>query len=57
MAVDALKHGAFDFLEKPYSDNALADRIEQAIAVDSAMHRQDARHLERQARLGEPDRP
>jgi len=51
MAVDALKHGAFDFLEKPYSDNALADRIEQAIAVDSAMHRQDARHLERQARL------
>ena len=25
--------------------------VEQAIAVDSAMHRQDARHLERQARL------
>jgi two-component system response regulator DctR len=51
MAVDALKRGAFDFLEKPYSDNALAERIEQAIAVDTAMHRQDARHLERQARL------
>ncbi len=51
MAVEALKHGAFDFLEKPYSDNALADRIEQALAVDSAMHRTDARSAERAARL------
>src|SRR5512133_872175 len=33
MAVEALKKGAFDFLEKPYGDNALADRIEQALAV------------------------
>ena len=51
MAVEALKNGAFDFLEKPYSDNALADRIEQAIAVDAAMHRHDARAGERAARL------
>jgi len=51
MAVDALKAGAFDFLEKPYSDNALVDRLEQAIAVDAAMHQIDAMHLERQARL------
>ena len=51
MAVDALKKGAFDFLEKPYSDNALADRVEQALAVDAAMHQTDARTEERQARL------
>lgn len=32
MAVDAVKRGAFDFCEKPFSDNALVDRIEQALA-------------------------
>jgi two-component system response regulator DctR len=51
MAVDALKKGAFDFLEKPYSDNALVDRIVQALAVDAAMHTDDARVAEREARL------
>lgn len=30
-AVDAVKRGAFDFCEKPFSDNALVDRIEQAV--------------------------
>ncbi len=52
MAVEALKRGAFDFLEKPYSDNALADRVEQALAVDAAMQQHDTRQGERQARLG-----
>lgn len=51
MAVDALRNGAFDFLEKPYSDNKLADRILQALAVDAAMRRTDARAGERLARL------
>ena len=32
MAVDMLKHGAFDFFEKPFNDNLLVDRIEQALA-------------------------
>jgi two-component system, LuxR family, response regulator DctR len=31
-AVAAVKRGAFDFCEKPFSDNALVDRIEQALA-------------------------
>ena len=31
-AVDSVKRGAFDFCEKPFSDNALVDRIEQALA-------------------------
>ena len=32
-AVDAVKRGAFDFCEKPFSDNALVDRIEHAIGA------------------------
>lgn len=34
-AVDAVKRGAFDFCEKPFSDNLLVDRVEQAL-VQSA---------------------
>ena len=30
-AVDSVKRGAFDFCEKPFSDNALVDRIELAL--------------------------
>lgn len=32
-AVAAVKHGAFDFVEKPFSDNALVDRVEQALKL------------------------
>jgi two-component system response regulator DctR len=32
-AVAAVKRGAFDFVEKPFSDNALVDRVEQALAA------------------------
>ena len=31
-AVATVKRGAFDFVEKPFSDNALVDRVEQALA-------------------------
>ena len=30
-AVDMVKRGAFDFCEKPFSDNVLVDRIEEAL--------------------------
>ena len=30
-AVEAVQRGAFDFYEKPFSDNALVDRVEQAL--------------------------
>lgn len=33
MAVDSLKRGAFDFFEKPFNDNQLMDRIEEALAA------------------------
>jgi two-component system response regulator DctR len=47
-AVAAVKRGAFDFVEKPFSDNALVDRIEQALAA-SAGHLQLRRRQERVA--------
>jgi two-component system response regulator DctR len=31
-AVSCVRRGAFDFVEKPFSDNTLVDRIEQALA-------------------------
>jgi len=34
-AVAAVKRGAFDFVEKPFSDNALVDRVEQALAASA----------------------
>jgi two-component system, LuxR family, response regulator DctR len=34
-AVAAVKQGAFDFVEKPFSNNALVDRIEQALTVSA----------------------
>jgi two-component system response regulator DctR len=42
MAVDSLKRGAFDFFEKPFNDNMLMDRVDEAMcasrkAADSAL--------------------
>ena len=34
MAVQALKDGAFDFIEKPYDDNALVDKVLAALEHD-----------------------
>ncbi len=45
MAVDALKKGAFDFVEKPFGDTALVDQVRNAMAADEAQ----------QARLAEGD--
>jgi len=36
MAVDMLKNGAFDFFEKPFNDNKLMDRVEEALAASRA---------------------
>jgi FixJ family two-component response regulator len=35
MAVEAMQHGAVDFLQKPFSDKDLTDRIQRAIAADN----------------------
>jgi two-component system response regulator DctR len=33
MAVDTLKRGAFDFFEKPFNDNKLMDRVQEALVA------------------------
>lgn len=33
MAVNTLKSGAFDFFEKPFNDNKLMDRVQEALAA------------------------
>jgi two-component system response regulator DctR len=42
LAVQAIKKGAFDFIEKPFNDNELVDRVLAAIQLDSAQRRLDA---------------
>ncbi|HWS11560.1 MAG TPA: response regulator [Rhodocyclaceae bacterium] len=36
LAVAAVKRGAFDFIEKPFNDNDLANRVIEALAIDAA---------------------
>ena len=50
-AVAAVKQGAFDFCEKPFSDNALVDRIEQALAHSAAALNQNSASHSLQALL------
>jgi len=45
-AVSAVKRGAFDFVEKPFSNNSLVDRVEQALEVSAlALHERRGRGL------------
>ena len=58
-AVDAVKRGAFDFCEKPFSDNALVDRILLALAQSGAIvsaQKSQQRLRERLAELTERER-
>jgi len=52
-AVDMVKRGAFDFCEKPFSDNALVDRIEQALKKSESVLVARRAKGAVQARLGE----
>jgi two-component system response regulator DctR len=52
-AVDAVKRGAFDFCEKPFSDNALVDRIEQALLQSARMLQAQQRDALLRTRLTE----
>ncbi len=52
-AVDAVKRGAFDFCEKPFSDNALVDRIEQALATSATVLESSGQRARIQALLDE----
>ncbi|MCP5281120.1 MAG: response regulator transcription factor [Rhodoferax sp.] len=37
MAVTAVKNGAWDFLEKPFQNNVLVDKVEQALAAAQSL--------------------
>ncbi|MFI5443809.1 response regulator transcription factor [Polaromonas sp. UC242_47] len=50
-AVDTVKRGAFDFCEKPFSDNVLVDRVEQALAQSAAALAQRSENTSLRARL------
>jgi len=52
-AVAAVKRGAFDFVEKPFSNNALVDRIEQALAASAAALQRRREQRERARALAE----
>jgi len=52
-AVDMVKRGAFDFCEKPFSDNALVDRIEQALERSRQVLAERREHDRVAARLTE----
>ena len=52
-AVAAVKRGAFDFVEKPFSDNALVDRIELALQRSEAAIRRRLQRNTVQARMAE----
>ena len=45
MAVEAMQHGAFDFLQKPFRDQDLIDRIQRALEKDRG-YRQELRKRE-----------
>lgn len=45
MAVEAMQHGAFDFLQKPFRDQELLDRVQRALARD-AENRARLRHTD-----------
>ena len=51
MAVEAMQHGAFDFLQKPFRDQDLLDRIQRAIARDAELRKSLGEHARIRAHL------
>jgi RNA polymerase sigma factor (sigma-70 family) len=51
MAVEAMQHGAFDFLQKPFRDQDLLDRIQRAIARDGELRQSLGEHARIKAHL------
>jgi len=59
MAVEAMQHGAFDFLQKPFRDQELLDRVQRALVRDADYRtrlRQTDRIRERLASLSPRER-
>lgn len=52
MAVRAMRRGAVDFLQKPFSDQELLDRVQQALAEQSQRRQQSESKAEIAQRIG-----
>jgi FixJ family two-component response regulator len=51
MAVEAMQQGAFDFLQKPFRDQDLIDRIQRALERDTRSRTALAQHTKNRERL------
>jgi FixJ family two-component response regulator len=51
MAVEAMQHGAFDFLQKPFRDQDLIDRIQRALERDARSRTALAQHARIRERM------
>jgi two-component system, LuxR family, response regulator FixJ len=51
MAVEAMQKGAFDFIQKPFRDQDLLERISDALGLDQRRRTTDAKRTEVLARL------
>jgi FixJ family two-component response regulator len=51
MAVRAMKAGAYDFIEKPYNDAIMLERVQNALAFDADYRRREQRIADIRARL------
>lgn len=51
MAIRAMKNGAFDFIEKPYNDQYLLDRVQEAIRQSTATHTEDILQQDAQEKI------
>jgi two-component system response regulator FixJ len=51
LAVEAMKAGALDFIEKPYEDEVLLGAVRSALSTQGADARRDSERAEIQARL------
>jgi len=51
MAVDAMQKGAIDFIQKPFRDQELLDRVRDALSTDQQRREERDRHAEVENRL------
>jgi len=51
MAVQAMKDGAVDFIEKPFKNEVLLERVQQCVARDVEIRKEQRQHVEAATRI------